>query len=207
MTALVVGLTGGIGSGKTTVANLFAQHGVTLVDADIIARQVVAVGSDALQQISAKFGPEVLLEDGNLNRAWLRARIFADDGSKQWLNSLVHPLIRTEILQQLNTAPSPYVLLVAPLLIENGLTALTSQVLVVDVSPATQIRRTCQRDHASIEQVEAILAAQCSQSQRLAHADQIIDNDRDGIDLTARVAELHEFYLHLAAEKLAKTPT
>ena len=204
---MVIGLTGGIGSGKTTVANLFAKLGVTLVDADVIARGVVAIGSEALQQIVAKFGADALLSDGKLNRAWLRSRVFADESAKQWLNAVMHPLIRTEIQRQLNTAQSAYVLLVAPLLIENGLTALTSQVLVVNVSPATQIRRTCARDQVSISQVEAILAAQCSQSQRLAHADQVIDNDSDGIDLSGQVAELHAFYLHLASEKLAKTPT
>ena len=204
---MVIGLTGGIGSGKTTVANLFAKLGVTLVDADVIAREVVAIGSEALRQIVAKFGADALLSDGKLNRAWLRSRVVADESAKQWLNALMHPLIRTEIQRQLNTAQSAYVLLVAPLLIENGLTALTSQVLVVNVSPATQIRRTCARDQVSINQVEAILAAQCSQSQRLAHADQVIDNDSDGIDLSEQVAELHAFYLHLASEKLAKTPT
>ena len=204
---MVVGLTGGIGSGKTTVANLFAKLGVTLIDADVIAREVVAIGSEALRQIVAKFGADALLSDGKLNRAWLRSRVFADESAKQWLNALMHPLIRTEIQRQLNTAQSAYVLLVAPLLIENGLTALTSQVLVVNVSTATQIRRTCARDQVSISQVEAILAAQCSQSQRLAHADQVIDNDSDGIDLSEQVAELHAFYLHLASEKLAKTPT
>jgi len=204
---MVVGLTGGIGSGKTTVANLFAKLGVSLVDADVIAREVVAIGSEALQQIVDKFGADALLSDGNLNRSWLRTRVFADESAKQWLNALMHPLIRTEIQRQLNTAKSAYVLLVAPLLIENGLTALTSQVLVVNVSPATQIRRTCARDQVSTSQVEAILAAQCSQSQRLAHADQVIDNDSDGIDLSEQVAELHAFYLHLASEKLAKTPT
>ncbi|MDZ7902222.1 MAG: dephospho-CoA kinase [Rheinheimera sp.] len=204
---MVVGLTGGIGSGKTTAANLFAKLGVTLVDADVIAREVVAIGSEALQQIVDKFGADALLSDGSLNRSWLRTRVFADESAKQWLNALMHPLIRAEIQRQLNTAKSAYVLLVAPLLIENGLTALTSQVLVVNVSRATQIRRTCARDQVSISQVEAILAAQCSQSQRLAHADQVIDNDSDGIDLSEQVAELHAFYLHLASEKLAKTPT
>jgi dephospho-CoA kinase len=204
---MVVGLTGGIGSGKTTVANLFAAHGVDLVDADIIAREVVAQGSSTLKQISAEFGSAALLADGSLNRAWLRSRVFADDSAKQWLNALLHPLIRAEILHQLASASSAYVLLVAPLLIENGLTALTEQVLVVNVSPETQIRRTCLRDKIEQTQVAAILAAQCDQSTRLAHANQVIDNDSDGINLTEQVAELHAFYLHLAAEKLAKSPT
>lgn len=203
----MVGLTGGIGSGKTTVANLFAAHGVCLVDADVIARDVVAVGSDGLAAISHHFGAEVLLADGSLNRPWLRQTIFADAVAKAWLNALLHPLIRQEILQQLAHAQSDYVLLVAPLLIENGLTALTDQVLVVDVLPETQIRRTAMRDGVPDTQVAAILAAQCSREQRLAAASQIINNDVDQIDLTEQVTRLHEFYLQLAREKLAKSPS
>jgi dephospho-CoA kinase len=204
---MVVGLTGGIGSGKTTVANLFANFGVDLVDADIIAREVVATGSPALELIAAHFGPDVLLEDGSLNRSWLRAKVFTEPGQKQWLNSLLHPLIRTEILRQLAAAKSPYVLLVAPLLIENGLTAIVEQVLVIDVSPETQLRRTSLRDNVEKSQVAAILASQCDRSTRLAHANQVIDNDLDGSDLSAKVVELHAFYLRLAKEKLAKTPS
>ncbi len=204
---MVVGLTGGIGSGKTTVANLFANFGVDLVDADIIAREVVATGSPALELIAAHFGPDVLLADGCLNRSWLRAKVFNEPGQKQWLNSLLHPLIRNEIIRQLAAAKSPYVLLVAPLLIENGLTAIVEQVLVVDVSPETQLRRTSRRDNVEQSQVAAILASQCDRSTRLANANQVIDNDVDGFDLTAKVTELHAFYLRLAKEKLAKTPS
>jgi len=204
---MVVGLTGGIGSGKTTVANLFANFGVDLVDADIIAREVVATGSPALELIATHFGPDVLLADGCLNRSWLRAKVFNEPGQKQWLNSLLHPLIRNEIIRQLAAAKSPYVLLVAPLLIENGLTAIVEQVLVVDVSPETQLRRTSRRDNVEQSQVAAILASQCDRSTRLAHANQVIDNDVDGFDLTAKVTELHAFYLRLAKEKLAKTPS
>lgn len=204
---MVVGLTGGIGSGKTTVANLFASFGVDLVDADIIAREVVAIGSPALESIAAQFGPDVLLADGSLNRSWLRAKVFTEPMHKQWLNALLHPLIRSEILRQLAAAKSPYVLLVAPLLIENGLTALVAQVLVVDVSPETQLRRTSRRDNVAQSQVAAILASQCDRATRLAHANQVIDNDFDGFDLSAKVAELHAFYLRLAEEKLAKTPS
>ena len=203
----MVGLTGGIGSGKTTVANLFAKHGITLVDADVIARDVVAIGSPGLAAITEHFGPQVLQNDGSLNRAWLRQQIFADAVAKAWLNALLHPLIRQEILQQLSQAQSPYVLLVAPLLIENGLTALSDQVLVVDVQPETQIRRTSVRDGVPAGQVEAILAAQCSREQRLAVATQLINNDVDHIDLAEQVAVLHEFYLQLALEKLAKSPS
>ena len=204
---MVVGLTGGIGSGKTTVANLFASFGVDLVDADIIAREVVAIGSPALELIAAQFGQDVLLADGSLNRSWLRAKVFTEPMHKQWLNTLLHPLIRSEILRQLAAAKSSYVLLVAPLLIENGLTPLVAQVLVVDVSPETQLRRTSRRDNVAQSQVAAILASQCDRATRLARANQVIDNDLDGFDLSAKVAELHAFYLRLAEEKLAKTPS
>lgn len=206
MSRLIVGLTGGIGSGKTTVANLFAAHGICLVDADIIAREVVAMGSPALASIAATFGPEALHTDGSLNRAWLRKHVFSDDSAKQQLNQIVHPLIRQQIIAQLQQASSAYVLLVAPLLVENGLTALTEQVLVVDVSEHTQIQRTRRRDNVEQAQIEAIIAAQCPRTERLAHATQIIDNDAEHVDLTEKVAELHAFYLQLAAEKLAKSP-
>jgi len=203
----IVGLTGGIGSGKTTVANLFAAQGIDLVDADIVARQVVAPGQPALASIAAHFGAEVLLADGSLNRALLRERIFSDVTAKQWLDQLLHPLIRQQIVLQLQHARSAYVLLVAPLLIENGLTALVDSLLVVDIQPATQILRTTGRDQVSAEQVAAIINSQCDRSQRLQLADQIIDNEQDPALLPEKVQQLHQVYLGLAAEKLAKSLT
>ncbi len=207
MSSFIVGLTGGIGSGKTTVANQFATLGIQLVDADLVARDLVAPGSAALAQIAAHFGDVILQQDGSLNRALLRQRIFTDPNEKQWLNQLLHPLIRQQILQQLAAATSPYVLLVAPLLIENGLQPLVDQLLVVDVSPESQLNRTSKRDQVSQSQVAAIMASQCSREQRRALATQLLDNDLPLQSLPERVAALHQIYSALAAEKLAKSPT
>ena len=207
MKPLIVGLTGGIGSGKTTVANLFAALGIVLVDADIVARAVVAPGQPALTAIAEHFGANYLLADGSLNRALLREAIFRNAAAKTWLDQLLHPLIRQEMLKQLQQAKSVYVILVAPLLIENGLTAFVDQLLVVDIEPNTQIIRTTHRDQVSAEQVISIMAAQCDRAKRLELADQIIYNDQGPEALPQKVAELHQIYLAIAAEKLAKSLT
>ena len=202
-----VGLTGGIGSGKSTVAAAFAALGITIVDADIVAREVVAPGSEALTQISAFFGPQVLGADGQLDRAKLRQIVFADAEAKNWLNQLLHPLIRQHMLAQLDNAASPYSILVAPLLLENQLNLLVDVVLVVDVTPETQISRTMQRDHNSAELVKAIMAAQCSRTERLSAADYVIDNEAPPVLLAGKVTQLHRVFLQLAEEKLAKSLT
>ncbi len=207
MSNFIVGLTGGIGSGKTTVANLFADLGITLVDADVVARQVVEPGQPALAAIATHFGPEFLQADGSLHRPLLRQRIFSDPQAKHWLDHLLHPLIRQQMLLQLQNATSAYVLLVAPLLIENGLTSLIDKLLVVDVKPETQILRTSHRDKVDQQQVAAIIATQCDRAQRLELADQIINNDQDPTVLPEKVQQLHQIYLALAAEKLAKSLT
>jgi dephospho-CoA kinase len=207
MSAFIVGLTGGIGSGKTTVANLFAAQGIALVDADIVAREVVAPGQPALAAIAAHFGHQILTADGQLNRPALRSRVFSDPSAKAWLDQLLHPLIRQQLLLQLQQAQSPYVLLVAPLLIENGLTAVVDQLLVVDVDPQLQLQRTVQRDQVSSQQVAAIMASQCQRAERLQLADQIISNESDVAALSNKVASMHQLYLAMAAEKLAKSPT
>jgi dephospho-CoA kinase len=200
-----VGLTGGIGSGKSTVANAFAALGITVVDADLVARDVVAPGSEALAQISVHFGPQVLTADGQLDRGKLRQIVFADPAAKHWLNQLLHPRIRQQMLQQLDSAASPYSLLVAPLLLENQLNLLVDVVLVVDVAPQTQLSRTMQRDQNSAELVQSIMAAQCSRAERLAAADYVIDNEAPPAMLAGEVAKLHRIFLQLAEEKLAKS--
>ncbi|WP_019027191.1 dephospho-CoA kinase [Colwellia piezophila] len=177
MSKLVIGLTGGIGSGKTTVTDYFQELGIEVIDADIIAREVVALGSPALTAISQHFGADYIQQDGQLNRSLLRNRIFANEPDKLWLNELLHPLIRSSLLSQTKKATSPYCILVAPLLIENNLQHLVNRVLVIDVSESTQTKRTMQRDNNSIAQVKAILASQTTRANRLNHADDIITND------------------------------
>lgn len=199
----VVGVTGGIGSGKTTVTDLFYQQGIDVVDADVIARGIMGPGSEALEAVKQRFGEQALNPDGSLHRAWLRERIFAHPEDKTWLNNLTHPLVREQLLQQLAQAQSPYVILSAPLLVENRLTQLCDRVLVVDVSEATQVARTATRDNTSAEQVQAIIAAQASREQRLAAADNVIDNNGVVEELPKQVEKLHELYLRLAANKQA----
>ena len=198
----IVALTGGIGSGKSTVANAFAKLGATIVDADIIARRVVEPGSDALKAIQDRFGNDVLLPDGSLNRPLLRQRIFSSRPDKEWLNRLLHPLIQQETQREIAGADGPYVLWVVPLLIENHLQNRANRVLVVDVDTETQIARTLKRDGISRSQIDNILAAQASREQRLACADDIINNNGQPEDITARVAELHQRYLGLAASAI-----
>ena len=195
---IVIGLTGGIGSGKTTVANVFAEYGIDLIDADIIARDVVAIGSRGLSRIIEKFGNSILLADGNLDRSQLRTVIFSDPQHKDWLNQLLHPLIREQMLADIDRATSPYCLLIIPLMVENNLQTLTDRLLVVDVDQQTQIMRTQQRDNVSLEQIKSILTAQASRQQRLDAADDIICNNGDNQALLTQVAQLHQHYLALA---------
>lgn len=193
----ILGLTGGIGSGKTAVAEQFANLGVYTVDADQAARWVVEPGRPALLQIAQHFGDGVLLPTGELNRAALRERIFADPAERQWLERLLHPLIRSEIADHLARADSPYAIMVSPLLIESGQYRTVDRVLVVDVPEVLQIARTVARDQASEEQVRAILKVQAAREERLRHADDVLVNDRDLSWLRSEVERLHYFYLQL----------
>ena len=203
MSDFIVGLTGGIGSGKTTIANFFAEHNVVIVDADIVARDVVAVGSPALAQISQHFGANFIQADGQLNRALLRKQIFSNDTDKSWLNNLLHPLIGEQLIAQMQAANSKYCLLVAPLLIENDLIKLVNRVLVIDVSETTQINRTTKRDNNSVEQVQAIISSQASRKVKQEHADDLLNNDNSSLEtLKDMVAKLHQQYITLAKKSL-----
>ena len=198
----VVAITGGIGSGKTTIANQFAALGIEVVDADLIAREVVEPGTPALAAIASHFGPGILDEQERLDRRALRERIFSDPAAKSWLNALLHPIIRSEMLRQCAAVSSPYCLLVVPLLVENRLTELADRVLVIDVDEATQIERTCHRDGVSREQAQAILASQASRSERLAMADDVLDNQSGTTEtIRARILALHETYLAFASQQ------
>ncbi|MEX0562315.1 dephospho-CoA kinase [Raoultella terrigena] len=195
-----VALTGGIGSGKSTVADAFSHLGVNVIDADVIARQVVEPGTQALLAITARFGQQMINDDGTLNRRSLRERIFAHAEDKTWLNALLHPLIQQETRRQMQAASSPYVLWVVPLLVENNLVANADRVLVVDVAKETQIARTILRDRVSREHAERILAAQATREQRLAAADDVIENMGPPDAIASDVARLHEKYLMLASQ-------
>lgn len=197
----VVALTGGIGSGKTTIANLFARQGVPVIDADIIARQVVAPGSIALQSIRQHFGPQVLQADGSLNRSWLRQTIFSDPQQKAWLNQCLHPLIQQQTRQAICEVTADWCLWVVPLLVENNLQHQADRVLVVDTDEETQIRRTMDRDHLSRQQAEQILAAQADRQSRLRIADDIIDNSGTPAEKEQEVIRLHHHYQRLASAK------
>ncbi|WP_305406169.1 dephospho-CoA kinase [Photobacterium leiognathi] len=200
--SLVIGLTGGIGSGKTTVANLFADtYGIDIIDADIVAREVVEPNTFGLNAIIEKCGKEILLEDGTLNRSKLRDAIFSQPELKTWLNNLLHPLIREKMQQGINQSQSPYCLLVVPLMVENNLQTMTHRLLVVDVDEQVQIQRTQQRDNVSIEQIKNILASQASRKQRLDAADDVITNNGDNKALVSQVEQLHLQYLKMSQDQ------
>ena len=176
MSKFIVGLTGGIGSGKTTVSDIFATLNVDIIDADIAARTIVMPGSKALIEIETHFGQDFITRTGELDRAKLRSKIFSNVDEKIWLNNLLHPLIRTEILSQIAQATSCYCILVAPLLIENGLEKLVNRVLVINIDEASQVARTAERDPSSVAEIKRIIASQMPSQQRLSFADDIIDN-------------------------------
>jgi dephospho-CoA kinase len=198
----IVGLTGGIGSGKSTVAQHFMALGITCIDADRVAREVVQPNEPALSAIVQYFGTDILMPDGLLNRRQLRDKIFANPTAREWLNELLHPLIRQQMLQQCQQANGPYCILMVPLLFENKLQSLVQRTLVVDVDEATQIRRTMQRDNITESQVKAIITAQYSRQQRLTFADDIIINSDDIsiLQRNNRVLELHQIYQQLASQ-------
>ena len=198
MSPFRVALTGGIASGKTTVANLFADRGVPVIDTDVIARQVVEPGEPALAAVVGAFGTQVLGEDGRLDRRRMREHVFADAAARRRLEAILHPAIRAEMERQSRAAGGPYQVLVIPLLVESGRRDHVDRVLVVDVPEATQVERLMRRDASTREQAEAALRAQATRDARLAFADDVIENTGDLAALEARVAELHRDYLRRA---------
>ncbi len=203
---LVIGLTGGIGSGKSAAADIFAQHNVPIIDADIIARDLVQPGQTALQEITTLFGEHLLQADGQLDRARLRQEIFSDKLKKAQLEGILHPLIRQTMLASLAALDSHYAILVIPLLVENGQWDIIDRVLVVDVDEATQLQRVVARDQVTLAQAEAIIHSQVPRNERIAAADDIIDNSRDIAHLTAQVEKLHAKYKDIA-QPHAQQPT
>lgn len=194
-----VGLTGGIASGKSTVANLFADLGVTIIDTDVIAREVVAPGSALLPKIAEHFGRGVLAADGSLDRRALRQRVFADPAERQWLEQLTHPEIRRRTDERSDAAPGPYSIVAIPLLVETGGKDRFDRVLVVDCAPELQIARLQARDGSTRAQAEAALAAQVSRADRLAVANDVIHNDGDIAHLRDQVEKLHRAYVAASA--------
>lgn len=194
---VIIGLTGGIGSGKSTVARQFGSLGVHWVDADDVAREVVEPGMPALVAIADHFGEDILTDDGALNRASLRQIVFEQPGQREWLEGLLHPIIREELTRQLHPGDYalPYVLLVSPLLLETDQHQLAERVVVVDVPVDVQIERTMARDTNSRDQVERIISAQMPREQRVARADTVIDNSQPSESVLAEVRALHEAFM------------
>lgn len=195
---LKVGLTGGIGSGKTTVAGLFAAKGVPVLDADVITRDLVEPGQPAFQAIVRHFGLD-LLKDGRLDRARLRQIVFAAPEARQWLESLLHPLVYEEMHRRTAGLSAPYALLVVPLLLETGRRDFVDRLLVVDCPIELQRRRVKQRDGLDEAEIDRILSAQLAPEARLAAADEVIRNAGSSVELVEQVDRLHEFYLSLTA--------
>lgn len=198
---LVIGLTGGIGSGKTEVSTRFARHGVPVIDTDQLSRELVEPGQPALAEIVADFGPDCLDDQGRLRRHHLRERVFADPSGRRRLEAILHPRIRATMRARVADLATPYCLVAIPLLVETGMTDLVDRILVVDVPEVEQIRRVMARDGVTEAHARRVLAAQARRDQRLAHADDVLENGGDLDLLDRQVAALHERYLALASAK------
>jgi dephospho-CoA kinase len=195
---LKIGLTGGIGSGKSTVSDIFSQLGVPVIDMDVIARQVVEPGSPALTEITEAFGPSILNQDGCLDRQLLRQRIFESDSDRRKLETILHPLIRAETERQLAELQAAYCIIVIPLLAESGLQTFVDRVLVIDTAESLQLKRLMARDRVSDSEAQKILDAQAPRESRLQIAHDVICNDGDLASLQKEVRRLHGQYSRLA---------
>lgn len=196
----IVGLTGGIGSGKSAVSKRFAQLGIAVTDTDVLSRVIVEPGEPALDAIAQRFGAGILDDQGRLDRAVLRKRVFADPSERRWIEGLLNPLIGQRMNAQLEQSASLYAILVNPILIETGQYRMCQRVLVVDIPEALQVARTAVRDGNTEAQINAIMAAQTDRQTRLEHAHDVIVNDQDLEHLDSEVQRLHDSYLELAAE-------
>jgi dephospho-CoA kinase len=195
---LKVGLTGGIASGKSTVCALFAHYKIPIIDADLIARQLVEPNKIAYVEIIQNFGQKILQKDKAINRKKLRQLIFSDPTAKQTLENILHPKIRQQLILQSQQQHTPYIILAIPLLIESKMYDLVDRILVIDIEPSLQLQRLQQRDGSSSDQAQAMVSAQCSQKQRLAHANDIIDNNDDPTTLSKKIELLHQKYINLS---------
>ncbi|MBK0062836.1 MULTISPECIES: dephospho-CoA kinase [unclassified Acinetobacter] len=193
--SFILGLTGGIGSGKSAASQWFENQGIDVIDADVVAREVVEIGQPALQKIHESFGNWVINPDGSLNRRALREHIFQNPSARHQLEQITHPAIRQSIIQQLHAAKSPYVILVSPLLFETDQHKLTNRTLLIDASEATQIERASQRDGQNSEQIKKIIAAQMPRERKREMADDRVINDGHLDHLYQQLAVLHQNYL------------
>jgi dephospho-CoA kinase len=196
-----VGLTGGIGSGKSAASDHFQTLGIHVVDADVVAREVVAPGQPALAEIVKHFGSDIMSVNGHLDRAKLRQRIFSNNSEKAWLEALLHPLIRQEIKRQLSASESPYAILVSPLLFETNQHQLVNRTLLIDVPEALQLSRASSRDQNSLEQIQKIIDSQLPRNVKLSRADDVIVNDKTLDELKRSVEKQHAIYLEYAYEQ------
>lgn len=192
----VVALSGGVASGKSTIASLFANLGVPIIDADIIARQIVKVGTEPFIQIVKHFSQEILLPNGELDRSQLREIIFNNEHERLWLNNLLHPLIHQETQRQIARQKAEYIIWVVPLLVENNLHNFADRVLMIDIPESLQLERLVKRDHISESLAKKMILSQASSAKRLAYADDTIDNDGDLSSLKQKVGKLHQQYLN-----------
>lgn len=199
---LIIGLTGGIASGKSTIARLFSAHGISHIDADCVAREIVALGEPVLARLAERYGQRILQPNGELDRAALRTIIFDDPSERHWVEALMHPAIRARMFEQIACLKGPYALLMVPLLLETNLDQRVDRVLVIDVPESLQRTRLKARDQSSDTQIDAILNAQLSRAERLARADDVIDNSHALNDpaLARRVTELDRLYRQIAQQ-------
>jgi dephospho-CoA kinase len=198
---LKIGLTGGIGSGKSVAGKMFSDLGIITVDADRVSKQITSPGTPLYESILCHFGPSILLDDGNLNRRAMRKTIFNDPAERAWLEQLLHPAIRSVLMEQVQVIEAPYVIVIIPLLVESKKTNFIDRILLIDADESLQIQRASERDDITHDEALSIIKTQSSRTEKIAYADDIIINNGNLEDLKQKVLSLHKFYLSISHEK------